>query len=135
MKGKEVSNQKEDSLSLTLLICSFFINSRNHTLCRTNFVLNPTVDRQLLPTFYYFSSVFKKNIHYSRGTWVALLVKRPTRGFSPGHDLRVMRSSPMLGSMLTAESAKVSLFLSLSLFLSPSLSLSQINIYFLKAGL
>ena len=54
--------------------------------------------------------------------------KCPTFGFSSGGDLRVVRLSPSLGSMLSAESA--------SDFISPSLcpsshlcsgSLSQIN--------
>ena len=40
-----------------------------------------------------------------RGTWVAQWVKLPTLDFSSGHDLRVVRLSPMLGSVLSAESA------------------------------
>ena len=39
------------------------------------------------------------------GTWVAQLVKRLTHGFSSGHDLRVVRLSPVLGSTITGESA------------------------------
>jgi len=33
---------------------------------------------------------------------VAQLVKCPTLGFSSGHDLRVVGSSPMAGSMLSS---------------------------------
>ena len=43
----------------------------------------------------------KKNMG---GTWVAQSVKHVTLGFSSGHNLRVVRSSPQLGSMLSAES-------------------------------
>jgi len=45
----------------------------------------------------------KQIIHH--GAWVAQLVKHLILGFGSGHDLRVMRSSPMLGSALTMESA------------------------------
>ena len=38
-------------------------------------------------------------------TWVAQLVKSLTPGFGSGHDLRVMGSSPVLGSMFSVESA------------------------------
>ena len=34
-------------------------------------------------------------------TWVAQLVKRPTLGFSPGHDLVVMGWSPASGGLCT----------------------------------
>ena len=33
-----------------------------------------------------------------RGNWVAYVVKHPSLDFSSGHDLRVVRSSPELGS-------------------------------------
>ena len=39
------------------------------------------------------------------GTWVVQAVKCPTLGFNSGHDLRVMRLSPRLDSMLSMESA------------------------------
>ena len=39
------------------------------------------------------------------GTWVPQSVKHLTPGFSSGHDLRVIRLSPMLGSVLSEESA------------------------------
>ena len=35
-----------------------------------------------------------------KGAWVAQLVKHPTLDFSSGHDLRVLRWSPMSDSML-----------------------------------
>ena len=38
------------------------------------------------------------------GACVAQLVKRLTLDFGSGHNLTVMRSSPMLGSALTAQS-------------------------------
>ena len=47
--------------------------------------------------------------------WLSL-VKQLTLDFASGHDLRVMRLSPMLGSMLGMESAKI---LSLSLSAPP----------------
>lgn len=37
------------------------------------------------------------------GAWVAQLVKRPTLDFSSGLDLKVMSSSPALGSILSME--------------------------------
>ena len=40
---------------------------------------------------------------------MAQLVKHPTFDFGSGHDLRVMRRSPMLGSMLSGESASLPL--------------------------
>lgn len=40
-----------------------------------------------------------------RGTWVAQFVKHLTLNFGSGHDLRVVRSSPASGSMLSEESA------------------------------
>ena len=39
------------------------------------------------------------------GTWVAQSVKPPTLDFSSGHDLRVVRLSPTLGSVLGMETA------------------------------
>ena len=47
----------------------------------------------------------KGNIKYKGHTWVAQLVEQPTLDFSSGHDLRVARSSPTLGSTLSMESA------------------------------
>ena len=38
-----------------------------------------------------------------RGAWVAELVKHLTLGFSSGHDLEVVRSSPTSGSALRGE--------------------------------
>ena len=67
----------------------------------------------------------------SKGTWVAQSAKRPTLGFSSGCDLRVMRSSPELGSTLSWESTGHSLSPSTPSLhpclctLSCSLSLSQ----------
>lgn len=57
------------------------------------------------------------------------LVKPSTLGFHLGHDLRVMRLSPTLGSELRVSLLGIlSLFLSLPLCPSPwSLSLSQIK--------
>ena len=39
-----------------------------------------------------------------RGVWVAQAVKYLILGLSSGHDLSVLGSSPVLGSMLTEES-------------------------------
>uniref|UniRef100_A0A452RRJ7 DUF4485 domain-containing protein n=1 Tax=Ursus americanus TaxID=9643 RepID=A0A452RRJ7_URSAM len=55
-----------------------------------------------------------------RSAWVSQAVKCVTLGFGSGHDLRVVRSSPKLGSALRGESAGDSLPLLLSL---PTLSL------------
>ena len=41
----------------------------------------------------------------SAGAWVAQSVERLTLDFSSGHDLRVMGSSPALGSVLSMEPA------------------------------
>ena len=54
-----------------------------------------------------------------RGAWVAQSVKQGS-GWS-GHDLRVLESSPMLGSLLSGESASPSPSLSLACALSLSL--------------
>ena len=43
------------------------------------------------------------------GLWESRSVEHPDFGFSSGHDLRVMRSSPTSGSTLSGESAWVSL--------------------------
>ena len=42
-------------------------------------------------------------IHILGGTWVVELVEHPTLDFSSGLNLRVLSSSPMLGSMLGME--------------------------------
>ena len=63
------------------------------------------------------------------GIWLAHLVKCLTLDFGSGHDLRVLGSSPVSGSLLGVEPASNSLSLSLYPFLalrmcSPSVSLS-----------
>ena len=59
------------------------------------------------------------------GAWVAQSVKCLTPDFVSGHDLTVMRSSHMSGSVLGVEPAYDSLSPSPSAPLSPSYSLSQ----------
>ena len=49
--------------------------------------------------------VFKIIKWWGRGTWVAQSIEHPTPGFSSEHGLRVMRWSPKVGSMLSAECA------------------------------
>ena len=44
-----------------------------------------------------------RNMGIHRGAWVAQPVRRPALDFGSGLDLRVMRSSPALGSMLSVE--------------------------------
>ena len=62
---------------------------------------------------------------HSQGTWVAQSFDCPTLDFNSGHDLMVMRSSPVSDSMLSIESAGDSLSLSLSLSLPlPACALS-----------
>ena len=58
---------------------------------------------------------------------MAQSVKHPTLDFGSGHDLRIVSSSPILGSLLSAESAYD--YLPLHLSASPSFILSQINFY------
>ena len=58
-----------------------------------------------------------KNIK-GKDAWVALSVKCPILDFSSGHDLTIVRSSPMLGSLLSRESAWDSLSPSAPLLLS-----------------
>ena len=41
-------------------------------------------------------------LRHIEGAWGAQSVKRPTLGFGSGHDLTVVGSSPMSGSVLTA---------------------------------
>ena len=68
------------------------------------------------------------------GRLVAQLVKRPTLDFGSGHDLRVMRLSPTLSSMLSRMSTQDSLSPSAPPLHAhmQSLSFSQINKYFFK---
>jgi len=40
-----------------------------------------------------------------RGVWVAQLVKQLTLGVASSHDLRALRPSPALGSVLSTEYA------------------------------
>ena len=63
----------------------------------------------------------------NRGTWVAQTVECSTLGFGSGHDLTVRGFGPTLGSVLTAWSLLG--ILSLSLSLSPSLSLALPHLY------
>ena len=83
---------------------------------------------------YKFSSVVAQSYTKNKlsGTWVAQLVECLTLDFSLGHGLRVMELSPILGSLLSEESACASPSApppALSPPLSPSFnhSLSQIN--------
>lgn len=64
------------------------------------------------------------------GIWVAQSVQWPALGFGSGQDLRVLGSSPPLGSSFSGESASgFSLFLCSSpCSLTHSLSLSKINL-------
>ena len=62
--------------------------------------------------------VFKNN-YWS--AWEVQSVKPLTLGFGSSHDLRIVRSSPVLDSTLSLESAYISLSLLLSL--PPALSL------------
>ena len=48
-----------------------------------------------------------KNHKDMRGAWVGWSVKPLALDFSLGHDLKVVRSSPTLGSVLSTESAEV----------------------------
>ena len=67
---------------------------------------------------------FKKQI-WLRGTWVAQSVKRPTLGFSSGHDLTVHEIEPRLGLCAgSADPAWDSLSLSVSLCPFPACALS-----------
>lgn len=74
----------------------------------------------------------------SRGTWVGLLVKSPTLHLSSGHDLRLMRQSPTLGSTLGMQPAWEFCLLFLCPFPNPShtcsvsVSLRNNKKYFLK---
>ena len=57
----------------------------------------------------------------SRGTWVAQMVEWPAPDFGSGRDLTVVRSSLVMGSVLSIELLGI-LSLSPSLYLSLSLS-------------
>jgi len=50
---------------------------------------------------------FPENIRRAQGgdAWVAQVVKRPTLNSGLGHDLRVVRASPVSGSALSMEAA------------------------------
>ena len=60
------------------------------------------------------------------GTWAAQSLKPQTLGSHAGHDLRVMRLSPAMGSALSKDLLEI-LLLSLSLCPFPALSLSLKN--------
>ena len=45
------------------------------------------------------------NENEKRGTWVAQSIKHPTLDLDSGHDVRVMKFSPVSGSVLSGESA------------------------------
>jgi len=45
------------------------------------------------------------NVTCFRGAWMGQLVEHPILGFSSGHDLRVLGSSPTSGSVISMESA------------------------------
>ena len=66
-----------------------------------------------------------------QGAWVVQSVEHLTLGFGSGGDLRVMgsspKASPMMGSLLSEDSASDSLSLSLCPFHSCAHSVSQIN--------
>jgi len=47
----------------------------------------------------------KKIKGQARGAWVAHSAKCPTLDFSSGHEIRVVKSSPVLGFVLSRESA------------------------------
>ena len=66
-------------------------------------ITEPNADAQSTepPRCFTLAFLKKKN---PRGPWIAPLAKHPTLGFSSGHDLRVMKSSPASGSVLSAES-------------------------------
>ena len=50
----------------------------------------------------YYNATIIKNVW---GTWVAQFVKHPALDFGSGHDLTVIRSSPVLQSMPSVEPA------------------------------
>jgi len=55
---------------------------------------------------YFIESMIKnKKYWHPQGAWVAQSVKCPTLDFGSGHDLRVGRLSPILGSVLGVEPA------------------------------
>ena len=58
------------------------------------------------------------NLSFSQGTWVVQLSKQPTLGFGSGHDFRVLRLSPMSGSVLSTFCLRFSLPLPLLVMLS-----------------
>ena len=58
--------------------------------------------------------LLKKKMFVYTGAWMTPLVKHPTLGFSPGHDLTVREIEPHVGSADSMEPAWDSLSLSLS---------------------
>ena len=73
-------------------------------------------------------------VHKTWGAWVAQLAEHPIVGFSSSHDLRIIRSRPILGCTLSRESAQRFPPLALTA-LSFSLSLSlkyKSKIFFFK---
>ena len=91
-----------------LCVCVFFKkikptisecqNSQQNSYSRSEFLKTrgpgPTTSEEL-----------RSLLNFFRDTWVAQSVKRPTLDFGSGHDLMVMRSSPMSGSILGMELA------------------------------
>ena len=70
-------------------------------------------------------------IEKNEGAWVAQLVKSLTLGSSSGNDLSILRSSPKSSPRSVRSPLEDSLLLSLpstlSVSLSPSLSVKQVN--------
>ena len=56
---------------------------------------------------------------YNRGAWVAQLLKHLSLNFGSGHDLTVPDPSPLLGSMLSADSGSLLRILSVPLSVPP----------------
>ena len=77
--------------------------------------INQSIQYLVLCAFLFKDTLF-------RGAWVAQLVKHQTPDFGLGHDLRVVRLNPMLGSTLSA-----GVCLGFSLFLSLCFSLLMPN--------
>ena len=79
-----------------------FIELKN--FCTVKETINRT-KRQPIEWERIFANAISNEGLVSRGAWVAQSVKNLTLDFGSGHDLRILRSSPMLGFVLSVESA------------------------------
>ena len=115
--------------SLWALVARYFLNMTSDLMNKQKCKLN-------IKSFHYRKKPLKMGGSWD--AWVAQSIKHPTLDFSSGRDLRIVRSSFVLSSVISRESAWDSLSPSVSrstpCIHSLSFFLSQVSKSFLKMG-